>query len=52
LVTNVARAALGLHEEEQAFEFPGRLFEKLPFAVYVCDREGLVRRYNRRAAEL
>jgi len=52
LVTNVARAALGLHEEEQAFEFPGRLFEQLPFAVYVCDRNGLVLRYNRRAAEL
>ena len=47
-----ARAALGLHDEEQAFELPARLFEQLPFAVYVCDRDGLVLRYNRRAAEL
>jgi PAS domain S-box-containing protein len=47
-----ARAALGLHHEEPAFEVPARLFEQLPFAVYVCDRDGLVLRYNRRAAEL
>jgi PAS domain S-box-containing protein len=33
-------------------ELPARLFEQLPFAVYVCDRDGLVLRYNRRAAEL
>ncbi|HYK51517.1 MAG TPA: HWE histidine kinase domain-containing protein, partial [Terriglobales bacterium] len=52
LVANAARAALGLRDEEQAFELPGRLFEQLPFAVYVCDRDGLVLRYNRRAAEL
>jgi PAS domain S-box-containing protein len=38
--------------KEQAFELPARLFEQLPFAVYVCDRDGLVLRYNRRAAEL
>jgi PAS domain S-box-containing protein len=53
LVANVARAALlGLRGEEQAFELPGPLFEQLPFAIYVCDREGLVLRFNRRAAEL
>ena len=52
LVANAARAALGLRDEEQAFELPARLFEQLPFAVYVCDRDGLVLRYNRRAAEL
>jgi len=52
VVANAARAALGLRDEEQAFELPARLFEHLPFAVYVCDREGLVLRYNRRAAEL
>jgi PAS domain S-box-containing protein len=52
LVANAARAALGLHGEEQAFELPARLFEQLPFAMYVCDREGLVLRYNGRAAEL
>jgi PAS domain-containing protein len=38
--------------EEQPFELPARLFEQLPFAIYVCGRDGLVVRYNRRAAEL
>jgi PAS domain S-box-containing protein len=52
IVANAARAALGLRDEEQVFELPGRLFEQLPFAIYVCDRNGLVLRYNRRAAEL
>jgi PAS domain S-box-containing protein len=52
VVANAARAAFGLRVEEQAFELPARLFEQLPFAVYVCDRDGLVLRYNRRAAEL
>ncbi|KJC36199.1 hypothetical protein UP09_32210 [Bradyrhizobium sp. LTSP885] len=28
------------------------MFEQLPFAIYVCDRDGFVLRYNRRAAEL
>src|SRR3984957_4940595 len=42
----------GLRHAEQPFELPARLFEQLPFAVYVCDRDGLVLRYNRRAAEL
>ena len=49
---NPAAGALGFHDEEQPFELPARLFEQLPFAVYVCDRDGLVLRYNRRAAEL
>jgi PAS domain S-box-containing protein len=52
VVGNAARAALGLRHAEQPFELPARLFEQLPFAVYVCDRDGLVLRYNRRAAEL
>src|SRR6266404_7074938 len=52
VVAKAARAALGLRYQEQAFELPARLFEQLPFAVYVCDRDGLVLRYNRRAAEL
>jgi PAS domain S-box-containing protein len=52
VVAKVARVALGLRDEEQAFELPARLFEQLPFAVYVCNRDGLVLRYNRRAAEL
>src|SRR5260221_2252771 len=51
-VATAADAAFGLGNKEQAFELPGRLFEHLPFAVYVCDRDGLVLRYNRRAAEL
>jgi PAS domain S-box-containing protein len=34
------------------FELPARLFEQLPFAIYICDTDGLVLRYNRRAAEL
>lgn len=52
LQTSIERGfAFGLREE-QAFELPARLFEQLPFAIYVCDRDGLVIRYNRRAAEL
>jgi PAS domain S-box-containing protein len=51
-VANAVSVALGLRHEEQAFEVPARLFEQLPFAVYLCDRDGLVLRYNRRAAEL
>src|SRR3981189_3971293 len=51
-IADAAGATLGLRDEEKGFELPGRLFEQLPFAVYVCDRGGLVLRYNRRAAEL
>jgi PAS domain S-box-containing protein len=51
-VKNEAGVNLGLRDQEQAFELPAQLFEQLPFAVYVCDRDGLLRRYNRRAAEL
>jgi PAS domain S-box-containing protein len=51
-VAKAARVVFGRHDREQAFELPARLFEQLPFAVYVCDRNGLVMRYNRRAAEL
>lgn len=49
---NGTGVALGLRDEEQAVELPARLFEQLPFAVYVCDRDGLLLRYDRRAAEL
>jgi two-component sensor histidine kinase len=52
VVAKAARLALGLRREEQAFELPARLFEQLPFAMYFCDQDGLVLRYNRRAAEL
>ena len=45
-------AVIDLRADEHLFEVPARLFEQLPFAVYVCDRDGLVLRYNRRAAEL
>ena len=51
-VANAAGVIVDLRDEEKGFELPGRLFEQLPFAVYVCDRDGLVLRYNRRAAEL
>ncbi|HEY1745630.1 MAG TPA: PAS domain-containing protein, partial [Xanthobacteraceae bacterium] len=51
-VANAAAVLLGFHDEAHPFELPARLFEQLPFAVYVCDRDGLVLRYNRRAAEL
>jgi PAS domain S-box-containing protein len=51
-VVNAAGIVLDLRDEKQAFEVPARLFEQLPFAVYVCDRDGLVLRYNRRAAQL
>ncbi|WP_338821923.1 sensor histidine kinase [Bradyrhizobium septentrionale] len=51
-IANAVGVVLDLRDGEQGFALPGRLFEQLPFAVYVCDRDGLVVRYNRRAAEL
>jgi PAS domain S-box-containing protein len=51
-VVNGAGVILGSPGEAPVFKVPGRLFEQLPFAVYICDRNGLVLRYNRRAAEL
>jgi len=51
-VAKATGVAFDLRDDEQVFELPARLFEQLPFAVYVCDRDGLVLRYNRRAAEL
>src|SRR5215212_4536039 len=44
-VAKAARIALGLRHKEQAFELPAALFEQLPFAVYLCDRDGLILRY-------
>jgi PAS domain S-box-containing protein len=52
MVAGAAGVIVDLRSEEQGFALPGRLFEQLPFTVYVCDRDGLVLRYNRRAAEL
>jgi PAS domain S-box-containing protein len=55
---NGAPAALGepnapiRDEVIPVFELPGLLFDLLPTAVYVCDQDGLVLRYNRRAAAL
>src|ERR1700692_1939674 len=51
-VANGRGVVFDLRDDEQVFELPAPLFEQLPFAVYVCDRDGLVLRYNRRAAEL
>jgi PAS domain S-box-containing protein len=50
-VANAAGVIVDLRDGEPGFALPGRLFDQLPFAVYVCDRDGLVLRYNRRAAE-
>jgi hypothetical protein len=52
VIAKAASRAIGLHKKEHAFELPARLFEQLPFAIYICDRDGLVLRFNRRAAEL
>jgi PAS domain S-box-containing protein len=52
VVAKEARDPLRLRDAEEAFELPGRLFEQLPFAIYICDQAGLVLRYNHRAAEL
>jgi PAS domain S-box-containing protein len=52
VIAKAARLAIGLRENGHVFELPARLFEQLPFAIYICDRDGLVLRYNRRAAEL
>jgi PAS domain S-box-containing protein len=51
-LANAAGVIVDVRDQEQGFALPGLLFEQLPFAVYVCDRDGLVLRYNRRAAEL
>jgi PAS domain S-box-containing protein len=51
-VANGAGVVLDLRDQDQAFELPARLFEQLPFAIYVCDQDGLVVRYNHRSAEL
>src|SRR3982074_1154735 len=44
--------AFAFGEAIPVFELPGQLFDLLPTAIYVCDQDGLVLRYNRRAAEL
>jgi PAS domain S-box-containing protein len=51
-IAKAASRVIRLRRNGHVFELPARLFEQLPFAIYVCDRDGLVLRYNRRAAEL
>src|SRR5215813_6083134 len=51
-VVAAADPAIDFHEDGRVFELPARLFEQLPFGIYVCDRDGFLVRYNRRAAEL
>jgi hypothetical protein len=36
-VANAAGVIVDLRDEEPGFALPGRLFDQLPFAVYVCD---------------
>ena len=38
--------------DERALDIPDRLLDLLPVGVYFCDRDGLVVRYNRAAAQL
>jgi PAS domain S-box-containing protein len=38
--------------DERILDLPDRLLDLLPIGVYVCDRDGLIVRYNRVAAEL
>jgi PAS domain S-box-containing protein len=52
VIAKTASPAIVSHNEQHAFQLPARLFEQLPFAIYICDRNGLVLRFNRRAAEL
>src|ERR1700682_3559127 len=38
--------------DERILDLPDRLLDLLPVGVYVCDRAGLIVRYNRAAAQL
>jgi PAS domain S-box-containing protein len=38
--------------KESLLDLPDQLWDLLPAAVYVCDSDGIIRRFNRRAAEL
>jgi PAS domain S-box-containing protein len=51
-ITEAAIPAVVLHDDGAVFELPAQLFDQVPFAIYICDSDGLVLRYNRRAAEL
>jgi PAS domain S-box-containing protein len=51
-VSMVEGGALGKKQTQAAIDQPEWLFNLLPEAAYVCDPNGLIIRYNRRAAEL
>src|SRR4029453_1354260 len=51
-IAKAVSRAIGLHAEEQAFELPAGLFDQLPFPIFFFNRDGLVLRFNRRAAQL
>jgi hypothetical protein len=38
--------APALGEVNPVFELPGPLFDLLPTAIYICDQDGLILRYN------
>src|SRR5450755_2616201 len=46
------RAALPVLLDERVLDVPDHLLDLLPVGVYVCDRAGLIVRYNRAASEL
>jgi PAS domain S-box-containing protein len=52
--SNIREAMLPLRAllDERILDAPDHLLDILPVGVYVCDREGLIVRYNRAAAEL
>jgi PAS domain S-box-containing protein len=52
--SNIRKAMLPLQAllDERVLDVPDHLLDILPVGVYVCDRAGLIVRYNRAAAEL
>jgi PAS domain S-box-containing protein len=53
-ILNVRTASPPLHvlPDERVLDVPDHLLDLLPVGVYICDRAGLIVRYNRAAAEL
>src|SRR5216684_3778342 len=52
LNVRAALAPLQVLLDERVLDVPDHLLDLLPVGVYVCDRAGLIVRYNRAAAEL
>src|ERR1700688_3702629 len=52
--SNIRKAMLPLQAllDERVLDVPDHLLDILPVGVYVCERAGLIVRYNRAAAEL